>query len=204
MVFVSTYFAIPSRGELNWQCAQAIRELAEELDAEPHFQIGHLSVAANRNKICEDFLASDCETLFMLDDDVMPAANAVFLVDDLAKFDIVAAAVPVWRAQDPAPSFAAFGSDQQPLQPNALYGPLAEAAFVGTGCIAIKRDVILTLFEVSLEPFRVEVRDGLTVSEDVIFCEQARECGFSVACDFRVRCDHWMKVSLRRVLKLSA
>lgn len=209
---MSVYFAIPTRGDLNWQIAGFIRELAEELQratgqlpkVEPHFHVGHLSVAAVRNRICEDFLASGCETLLMLDDDVTPAGNTVSILDGLAIYDVVAAAVPVWREQDAAPSFAAFGANQQPIVPDpSVLGPTA-VAFVGTGCIAIRRRVIELLSEVNEgSVFRVEVRNGREVSEDVIFCEQARDCAFAVACDFRVRCDHTMKVSLRRVAKLA-
>jgi hypothetical protein len=131
---------------------------------------------------------------------VMPAANAATLVDDLDAFDIVAAAVPVWRPQDPAPSFAAFGLDQQPLAGTAL----AEAWLVGTGCIAIRRRVLERFATACLDPFEVTNRNGLLVSEDVSFCELAQSRGFKIACDFRVQCDHWMKVSLRRVVRALA
>ena len=202
--------AIPTRGSVHHQIARAAEELGHELDTEPTYFEGNLSIVYNRNQICSAFLDTDHSSLVMLDDDVLPHPDAHRLVDWLSPedpgrmgWDVVSAAVPIWNPQLwETPVFNAF-KDNKPLSPslgNWQEEPI-EAHQVGTGLVAIRRSVVEQLSE-GQSPFRDATVGSQYFSEDILFCEDARDAGFRIGCDFTLECDHWKNVSLRRVIDL--
>lgn len=137
----------------------------------------------------------------MLDDDVLPPPDAHRIVDWLDDgWDIVSAAVPIWNPQLwQTPIFNAF-RDKRPLRPGPDWEKApVEAHQIGTGFVAITRSVVE---ELSPNPFRDATVGEQYFSEDILFCEEAREAGFRIGCDFTIECDHWKNVSLSRVIRM--
>lgn len=188
---MGVFLACPTRGEVTGQVAEALFVLAKRLDTEPRFVFGHLSAGETRTRIVKEFLDTDNEVLLMVDDDVLPSNRVPELLDRLDQWPVLAAAVPIWDLSWPAPAFAALRNNGgwKPVEPTHRGERIVECDAVGTGCIAIRRDVLEA------------VPDGFnSIREDIAFCEAAKEAGFKVGCDFRVQCDHLARVSLLRVL----
>jgi hypothetical protein len=132
----------------------------------------------------------------MVDDDVCPTQGATGLLNALQDYFIVGAACPIFRPDMfPIPIWNAFNAADGGWK---LVRPPAEDAVVevdavGFGCVAIRREV---LEELPQPTFRDVAVGGAGWGEDFLFCQDAREAGFTVACDYAVRPDHLTRVSL--------
>jgi len=70
-------------------------------------------------------------------------------------------------------------------------GDLVECDALGAGCLLIKMEVFETLTKPYFE-YRL-TQTGIKetfLSEDIVFCERAREAGFKIYCDTTIRCGH--------------
>lgn len=132
-----------------------------------------------RNRIVQQFLASDCEYLMMLDDDQWPTFNPLPYVD-LDK-DVLGFPYPSVRINDPVnviPWYPAPMSD----------AGLQRVESVGGGLLIIARRVLAAI----PVPF-ADVYDAagiFTEGEDLSFCRRAREAGFEIWCDFSAPVAH--------------
>ena len=66
---------------------------------------------------------------------------------------------------------------------------LVEIAGAGFGCILIKRAVFTTIGYPQFK-YHSALNHNDTVSEDVFFCQRARECGFKIWADTSIKCRH--------------
>jgi len=66
---------------------------------------------------------------------------------------------------------------------------LVEIAGAGFGCILIKRAVFTTIGYPQFK-YHSALSHNDTVSEDVFFCQRARECGFRIWVDTSIKCRH--------------
>jgi GT2 family glycosyltransferase len=198
---LTVFLGVPTRGLVDVQIAEGIARLAADLDTTPFYERGHVSAGMTRNLIVNKFLASGADVLVMVDDDVYPAANAATIIDRLEEgFDIVGAAYPIFKPELgwPIPVPAAFRVDGGDYEILPATGGIVECDAIGTGCVAIRRDV-LEAMEVPFAETMTDDGAGI-VSDDFVFCRCARDAGWRIGVDFDVRCDHLVRVSLGAVL----
>jgi hypothetical protein len=167
---------VPTRG---WVRVDTVVRLAEIMGASPElppvlYQVG-ADIVSGRNGIVRRFLGdANARVLVMNDDDVRPPDD---LLDGLALLDdhgIVAFPTPIMQQGN---ARLALG----PRLPDGSY------KWAGTGCIAVRRDVLEAL---GPDPFRYEGgmhfdygAIGLSTSagEDLAFCRDARAAGYTIA-----------------------
>lgn len=160
---------------------------------------GDSLVSRARNKIAERFLASECEYLMFIDNDIL------FQPEDIAML----------RSYERDIVGGTYLKKTLPYQPvaNSYLGTceqsgLYEMAEIGTGFMMIKRSTFEKIIELhgeslSYRPendeskgvyydfFRVGVNDdGRYLSEDYFFCELARKCGLKVWLDPAILVKH--------------
>lgn len=192
---MNVYVAVPTRGTMSPRVADAITKAAKGLRTTPVWQVGHLSVGANREAIVHAFMETEADALVMIDDDVLPPADLTPLTYDLYDYDIVAAAYPIFQPRNwPLPVTAAFYINSE-----GQYGPTQHTTgtrqvdAVGTGCIAIRREVFDQL---PVPAFYETTFNGQVVSDDINFCREATDASLRIAVNLDVRCDHITTVSL--------
>lgn len=161
-----------------------------------------------RNAIAMEALEKDFDYLLFVDDDnpIPPETLELFLEDDK---DIVVAPIlgrnPTAEGKFPLCAF--YERKEQgvrlyhPIEDFKDEGPLHKIDAGGTGCMLIKKEVLEKLFKkfkneifaftetifdkkVNIDGKEYEKR---TMSEDVEFCERARDMGFEVWLDERIR-----------------
>lgn len=159
-----------------------------------------------RNQIVDFFLKRENLThLFFVDSDTIPPADAVIRLLSQDK-DIVTGLTPmlvndkekgVWGTFYNAflPIRDAAGNTVRTECPKENTG-LVEVERCGGSCIMIKREVFSKL---ETPYFKFVLKDnGLdhVVSEDVYFCDRAREAGLKIYADTSIVCNHHKEVML--------
>lgn len=187
--------------------AISLAELA--LKAQQHgipVQISNVSgcsvVSRVRNIIANQFLESDAEHLFMVDSDINFNADDVLRLLAWNQTKPIVAGIGVARKTEKV-FFSMLDQDEDG---NVLMDKmgLVRAKRVGTGFIMIRRDVFLALRENHPEWAYFDQNSGKTlhsffdfkstpegyIGEDYMFCDRAREAGFSVWIDPTVKLGH--------------
>jgi len=145
----------------------------------------------NRNEFVKQFLKTDCSHLFFMDSDMsFPEATLSRLLQD--DKDIVGGFYTV--KIEPYNSTCFVDNRAGEKIPYQTYNPVAgdtlkQVCSIGTGCMLIKRKV----FESTKWPwfyYRPYGDEEKFATEDVVFCDNARERGFEVWCDFTIKCGH--------------
>lgn len=167
-----------------------------------------------RNAIVMEFIKNGFDYLFFVDDDnpVPPDTLEKFIEDDK---DVVIAPI-LSRNKNKDDKYALCAFYEKIVKTSAgklrLYfnidefkekGPLHKIDAGGTGCMLIKRDVVLELFkrhqdnifefgDIKFDKININGRsfDRRTMSEDAEFCERARDAGFEIWLDDRIRPFH--------------
>jgi hypothetical protein len=157
-------------------------------------------ITHNRNTITQKFLASDCDYLMMIDDDIIPPLNIMRLVD--FDKDIMSPLMFTRRQGELYPLYLK-------RKPDGVYDVadyfndtgLQECDATGTGCIIIKRKVLETV----KHPFENRYdRDGIkTFGQDFNFCEKAKASGFKVWVHLDYVCDHLVDYNLKDLYYLT-
>ena len=153
-------------------------------------------ISSNRNKIVKRFLATNCDYLLMIDDDVVPLHNPCELI--YADKDIIgspalvrsAGNIATWTAYIPHPNKIGYSAVDLDSVDDLF--DIIEVAIVGTGCILIKRKVLENL----KAPFHSEFDDdGIqTYGTDFAFCRKATQANYKVYTTVHRRCEHFKKV----------
>lgn len=159
-------------------------------------------VSRVRNIIADQFLESDCDHLFMVDSDINFKADDLFRLMAWNLTKPIVAGVGVARKKEKV----FFSSLDQDEDGNILMDKmgLVKVQRVGTGFIMIQRQVLETLRDAHPEwgyhdhnankilhsffDFK-STPDGY-IGEDYVFCDRAREHGFSVWIDPTIRLGH--------------
>ncbi len=134
--------------------------------------------------------------LLMVDSDTVPPPHALPTLLS-ANRAVVSALVPYWSYADRDLLFNAYRFDEDNnLRSLPRIDGLTACDALGFGCVLAKREV----FE-AIEPpwFRWQLsEDGLSLAhgEDLYFCEQVREAGFSLHVHGGVLCDHYHTFNL--------
>jgi GT2 family glycosyltransferase len=150
--------------------------------------------SAARNFIASEFLKSDCEVLVSIDSDILPPDDLIErVIKGMSKgHKIVAGYALVFKGNNPnnnslVMNFANFdGLIPDKPEQDALY----EVANVGTGCIAVHRDVFEKMSKPYFEFYFMDPDCTRVKGEDIYFCEKARENGFKIMLDPSLKCRH--------------
>ena len=200
---MNIFIAVPTyRYFTHYGLAIALVDWARRFDyvQQVLFFPGLYPVDLARNQIVKEFLKTDADFLFMIDDDVIPPRNALekLLFDDK---DIVSGVYPAHtkdvdgRPQPPAPLAI---RDGEPVHGSGL----EKVDWGGAGCLLVKREVFEAIDKPWFEFEFTEDHSLMTVSEDVHFFNLAKAQGFEVWADFDVQCGHVKMVDLREVSSL--
>lgn len=152
-------------------------------------------VEHNRNSIAKRFLNSDCDFLLMIDNDVVPEKNPLNLIALNYPVFILPTAIRqeglvMWNVYD--------------LDNNGYWCPikkkngLLKISAGGTGCILIKKEVLLEI----KAPFeRLYDKDGLAVlGQDLSFCQKVSEKGFDIYTNFEYSCKHYKTTNISETI----
>lgn len=201
----NVFLAVPTRGQIQWQTVTRLEEIR---DRHPGlrpilYQLGNLSVALTRNRIVRRFLGTDCDVLVMVDDDIVPPPTMLSQGLILGGFGMVAIPHPMPNPDDPSELvLTAYDYGEDGLAPVILEDGMNKVDAVATGCVAIKREVLVALgpnpFQISNDP------DAATISDDFLFCKDVRSAGFMIGAWWDGwYCDHVTTVSLAPILEAS-
>ena len=170
-------------------------------------QLGNISgcsvVSRARNSIAKMFLESDCDHLLMVDADMIINADDIFRLMAFNQVRPIVAGVGCARKKEKV-YFSMLDNDEDG---NILMDSmgLVKAKRVGTGFIMIQRTVFETLKQkhpeweyfdhnhndkmVAFFDFHLSQEEGY-MGEDFVFCERARQAGFSVWIDPTIKLGH--------------
>ena len=185
---------VPTRGQVAWQIVTRLNEIRDETPglAPIVYEPGNLSVAQTRNQIVRRFLETDKEVLVMVDDDIVPPPHLLDIAKHLPEYAMVGIPYPLWR-QDQGLFLSAFSMTSQGLKVASLHEGLNDVDSLGTGCVAVSREALVTL---GRNPFRFDNSEELEgTSEDFIFCADLRAREFRIGCWW----DGWYADHIRAV-----
>ena len=185
------FIAIPSKNALvHAKLAQWLLTLPKEPDHMTMFTIGMSPIAAARNETVKKFLETDCTHLLFLDDDTIPPTGAL---EKLLKMDTPIATGITHIVEENKLSLNIYLEKKNELQRVPTDSPLLKEtrvhiAAVGSSCIMIAREV----FEKMEMPYYADIwfNEGQYCSEDIMFCNTARELGYTILCDPSIMCQH--------------
>lgn len=194
------YLAIVTRGKLDFELVNwLLGELSTSVNSNCSYEIPTVDISAdkplnvNANNVVKKFLASDCDRLLMLDDDITPPKNTVSMLFNSDK-EIIGARVLFSQPEFTGPMSCA-GIFDGPNKPYKLVDsldnldkvdPVFPVDFIGFACVMIKRSV----FDKIKAPWFKQKysKDGskLLKGMDTKFCERARAKKIGIFCDLRL------------------
>jgi len=207
---IKLFMGIPSTGDRSDVQVYALRHLEKKYGDRiefvyPEHFVQRIFHDYARNKYVEKFLESDCDILWFLDSDIVPAPHVLDLITEHGdKWKAAGAVYPVFITPD--------GEEQQSIvfcvfKKNAkgLYAancPKSGQEFVAglaTGCMFLKRDVFANLekpyFEFKYDSETRSVVEG----EDLGFCRKLSEQGIEFFTDYSTPCRHYKRVDLLEI-----
>lgn len=194
--------AFPNRGWLRFELVYWILLMHADDRAEVEYKPKvEQPVDSCRNEIVKEFLESDDDYLFMIDDDMQFRKNPLKYVEK--DLDIVGFPTLAYQEQHDYPLLWNLSWDDRYGNPigddKAEHLGPEKVAAIGTGAMLIARRVLE--HPKMKAPFRFEYDEwGIRkIGEDMSFCDRARECGFDVWAAFDVLCGHKKEVDLLRV-----
>ncbi|MBU0959740.1 MAG: hypothetical protein KKB31_07375 [Nanoarchaeota archaeon] len=196
------YLGIPTRGNLNQGLVELTWDIVREYpDLEMVIESGQHGPDIVRNAIVHNFLKTDKEWLWMIDDDGIPQDIPLRLAD--SGYDICGALCfgTYMPNRVPAPCIFNYNSTEgifKIVNPTSMRGLLAVDA-IGTGCIMIHRRVFEhPEFKI---PFYPELNEygARKYGGDLTFCIRAKAVGFTVAVDLDVQCNHLCRASTLQI-----
>jgi hypothetical protein len=165
------------------------------------------SVAVGRNKATAKFLQGPWSHLFFLDDDVLLQKDALTLLVQMDR-EIALGCYPSVKTPKYAsalmyvPYLTVKGLGDQWAM--GWFDGEREIAGGGTGCMLIRREVLSDLgFPWFRWPETYLEQEGLvkTGSDDMDFCERARERGWRIFAHGNVRCGHLKRVDVASFIR---
>jgi hypothetical protein len=179
---------------------------------------GKAGVEYARNCLVGEFLATDADVLWFIDQDCRPSANSFELLL-LTEYDIAGGVYPAFQYRGPEriPSLTfgvyhrtATGWTVDPLPEHG--NPILECDAVMMGATTIKRAVLedprmhLGPVEDAMAPplFTTprEVNGHCLSTEDTEFCHRARDLGYRIGCHSGVKWGHMKYMNLLTVAKM--
>lgn len=149
-------------------------------------------ITRGRNTSAHEFLKSDFEVLLFID------ADMDFTSQDVADLwghyyeNGPNVYVGAYRRKTQEETTVWKDNEEVPLE--SLSG-LVEIDYAGTGFMMIPRQIFDELkcpeFERRDGIYAFFQDDGLDLSEDYFFCQEARKAGFKILCDTSIKLGHW-------------
>ena len=169
---------IPTQGEIKAKTALSIIETVRLNDYEflPVFQYGNY-INDSRERIVEIAKSQLCSHIFFVDADMRFSHNTVKRLIEHNK-DIIGASYN-YRGLPPVSTTKFFDEEKG----------LCKVAGIGTGCLLIKMNVFKEI-EKPYFPIELTGEGLLKVTEDIGFCEKARDKGLDVWCDTDILIKH--------------
>ena len=164
--------------------------------------VGDSLVSRARNTAISEFLKTDCDYLFTLDDDIsLPEEALVKLVD--ADKNLIGGFYRLKQAfdEDDDNAFAVRWGESGELKMDDI----VEVQYVSSGCVLYKRSFIEDMVKQHPELHYKNNVDGEDrwalyqpfiykeeyLSEDWAFCQRAKDKGYKIWLHGGVRCDHF-------------
>lgn len=165
-------------------------------------------IPAARNALVKMFLESDCTSLWFVDSDVVPSENVFDLLVEphpirAGIYPVLApkyerGKVPLWWTM-----YERQGDKYAAIQPSEKW---EEVDAAGTGMMIISRAVFADpQMELPGGNFFKETynEDGsIAMSDDINFCERAKEAGYPIWVDSRIQCGHIKPVDTAYISEL--
>jgi hypothetical protein len=170
-------------------------------------RVGESLICRARNNSLIDFMESDCDFLFTIDDDIELPLNAIVKLVKNDK-DICAGFYRLKR-NDKAHTAVRISKEVKaeiPIFSDVFKkGLVIPAQYVSTGCMLVKRSVVDGMVKhypklhytqnITFKPacalYQPYIYDDEYLSEDWAFCQRARDAGFEIWADGSIRCAHW-------------
>jgi hypothetical protein len=191
---------IPTMGAVALDTMRAAERICAAAGARPpEYMVATNSAGETKCRIVRWFMwDTDDEYLIILDDDVVPPKNFLSLLD--RELPIVGGVYPLMNPRlCMMPFDGAYVRQQKggylPIEDDGTRHGLVECDAICSGAICIHRSV----FE-KIRPAFCEQYDDwgiVTKSDDIYFCERAKEQGFKIYADLDVKCEHLKRVGLR-------
>jgi hypothetical protein len=162
----------------------------------------------NRNLLVKEFLATDCKWLIMIDHDNPPLNNPLDLIK-LNK-EVICLPTMMWRGVggedgNEGVAFNVYKKIKNGWTTMVYDGKnkLFQADRVGTGCIVIKRSVLVKMKDKAPFSSLVDKKTGIRKQgEDITFCDKARAMGIKLWGHWDYVCSHYKEVDLLDVAQL--
>lgn len=207
---IKVFCAFPSLGDVSQAQVFSVRDMekfyGDKLEfVYPKRFTGRIFHDYARNKLVEEFLATDCDVMWFMDADISPPNTIVEMITQhWDKWQIAGAPYPLFLTPNghdmPKVVFAVYEDLGHGYHCASV--PTSGTAFVdgiATGCIFIKREVLEKLkkpyFEFKFDP---ETRE-MIVGEDLGFCRKVNELGYKFFIDYSMTCNHFKRVNLMDV-----
>lgn len=204
---IKVYVAVPTLGDICAPQLHSLRDMEKfyadsvEFVYPKHF-VGRIFHDYARNKMVDDFLATDCDVMWFIDSDIAPPNHTIELVTKhWDEWKVAGAPYPLFikpSGQDlPKVVFAVYEDLGKGYHTASI--PKEGTGFVdgiATGCIFIKREVLEALPRPYFEfKYNTETRE-MTEGEDIGFCKKVNALGHKFFIDYSMTCHHWKRVNL--------
>lgn len=193
------YIAIPTMGWLNTELAEWIDTFQSPFEMERVVFTKNISpVSFARNKIVDDFLKTNYDTLMMIDADTTPPRNAIevlawILSESGASVATGITPIVLNSLQQKANVYRTHEGVEKSIKISELpYVPF-EVVGCGASCIMITREILEKLPKPYFKT--IEYDNGKICSEDLYFCEQVRKVGGTIVAHPDVRCGHVKEIT---------
>lgn len=209
---IKLYVAIPTTGTIVDSQAYLLREIEELYRDKIEFVYPANCVRRvfhdfARNKLTEDFLASDCDILWFLDSDITPPKQVLDLITLHGhKWKLAGLTYPVFMRPPGSDIlevvYTAYKKNPETGNLGLCAVPkegIFELDGLATGCLFIHREVLEKLerpyFEFKYHEVDREIKEG----EDLGFCRKVSALGYKFFTDFSMTCRHQKAVDLMDV-----
>jgi len=142
-----------------------------------------------RNSCVHEMLKDDYTHLFFMDSDmVFPKGTLQKLLD--YDVDIVGGFYVRKRAGFYPNAFQLGERVQNGKYVTEWVNEYKEVEGIGTGCLLIKREVFLKVKVPWFEYKWNGEPNGKMITEDLVFCDKAKDLGYKIYCDGTIKCGH--------------
>lgn len=207
---VRLYVAVPTTNTIVDSQVYALRELEKKYADKIEFVYPEKCTRRifhdlARNCMVEQFLESNCDVLWFLDSDICPPHDVLDLITEHGdKWQVAGAPYPVFMTppneKDCAVLMCVYKKGPKGLHiTNVPYDGVEFVDGVATGCMFIRREVLVDMpkpyFEFKYDP----VSRIMTEGEDLGFCRKMSEKGIKFFIDYSMVCKHYKNVCLLEV-----
>ena len=158
---------------------------------------GIFPLDAARNRCIKEFLETDCDYIWWIDDDIVPPLNTLEKLLQADKDAIGAVCFAMKYEGDvafPYPVTLRYNEEKKYI---VYYGKgIEEVDATGGACVLVKRKI----YESIERPYEfVYHKDGtLVLTCDFRIWQKAQELGYKIYIDFSILCSHYKKVDLKK------